>query len=82
MWTGDYDRKFKDEEKPKERLPFKVSGELTIILSDGTKIEIPENIDESPVVVSGGKARMIVNDDQNGMVVSLRGKEAIVIKLK
>jgi len=55
MWTGDYDRKKLEEreerkkEKPKKMQPFELSGEMSILLPNGVRIEISSK--KNPLVV-------------------------------
>ena len=66
------------EEKPKERLPFNLSGGLTINLTNGTKIEIPENLDDSPIVISLGKGKVLIHNRNSLMFAEIEGEIVVI----
>lgn len=74
MQTEDYCRennneKIQDEQeqKPKPMQPFKLDGEMTVILPNGMKIEISSKNQEQPIVVSIEKPTKV--DFEKGCIV-------------
>lgn len=63
----DFERKFEDEQKPKPMQPFKLDGEMTVILPSGMRIEISSKNQERSVAITTEKP--VKTDFKNGRIV-------------
>jgi len=54
----------------KEKQPLKVSGEMKVILQDGTEIHVPQDPTIEPIVISRGKRKVIIHDHYGQMILS------------